>query len=57
MPMYQFVLAIVMAVYVSFWLQHLRFLTREPLRTGILKVLRLPPPVHLLALSGLCIWA
>ena len=44
MPMYQFVLAMVLAVYVGFSrLHHLRFLKREPMLTGILKVLRLPP--------------
>lgn len=44
MPMYQFVLAMVLAVYVGFSrLHHLRFLEREPMLTGILKVLRLPP--------------
>ena len=44
MPMYQFVLALVLAIYVGFSrLHHLRFLEREPLLTGILKVLRLPP--------------
>src|SRR6202158_474025 len=44
MPMYQFVLAIVLALYVGFSrLSHLRFLEREPMLTGILKVLRLPP--------------
>ena len=44
MPIYQFVLAIVLAIYVGFSrLHHLRFLTREPMLTGILKVLRLPP--------------
>src|ERR1700751_4834786 len=44
MPMCQFVLAIVLAVYVGFSrLHHLRFLEREPMLTGILKVLRLPP--------------
>ena len=42
--MYQFVLAMVLAVYVGFSrLHHLRFLEREPMLTGILKVLRLPP--------------
>ena len=42
MPMYQFVLAMVLAVYVGFSrLHHLRFLEREPMLTGILKVLRL----------------
>ena len=44
MPMYQFVLAIVLAIYVGFSrLHHLRFVSREPMLTGILKVLRLPP--------------
>jgi hypothetical protein len=44
MPMYQFVLAMALAVYVGFSrLHHLRFLEREPMLTGILKVLRLPP--------------
>src|SRR3979490_1936973 len=44
MPMYQFVLAMVLAVYVGFSrLHHLRFLKREPMLTGILKVVRLPP--------------
>ena len=44
MPIYQFVLAIVLAIYVGFSrLHHLRFLPREPMLTGILKVLRLPP--------------
>jgi hypothetical protein len=44
MPMYQFVLALVLAIYVGFSrLHHLRFLEREPMLTGILKVLRLPP--------------
>ena len=44
MNMYQFVLTMVLAVYVGFSrLHHLRFLKREPMLTGILKVLRLPP--------------
>jgi hypothetical protein len=44
MPMYQFVLAMALAVYVGFSrLHHLRFLAREPMLTGILKVVRLPP--------------
>jgi Transposase DDE domain group 1 len=44
MSMYQFVLAMVLAVYVGFSrLHHLRFVRREPMLTGILKVLRLPP--------------
>jgi hypothetical protein len=44
MPVWQFVLAMVRALYVGFSrLNHLRFLEREPMLTGILKVLRLPP--------------
>lgn len=44
MPVYRFVLALVLALYVGFSrLNHLRFLQREPMLTGILTVLRLPP--------------
>ncbi len=44
MSMYQFVLGMVLAAYVGFSrLHHLRFVEREPMLTGILKVLRLPP--------------
>ena len=44
MPWYQFVLSMVLALYVGFSrLHHLRFLAREPMLIGILKVLRLPP--------------
>ncbi len=44
MPMYRFVLAMVLACYVGFCrLHHLRFLKREPMLTGILQVLQLPP--------------
>jgi len=44
MSMAQFVLAMVLACYVGFSrLYHLRFLQREPMLTGILGVLRLPP--------------
>jgi Transposase DDE domain group 1 len=44
MTRYQFVLAMVLALYVGFArLHHLRFLQREPMLVGILKVLRLPP--------------
>ena len=44
MPVYRFVLAMVLALYVGFSrLNHLRFLEREPMLKGILKVLRLPP--------------
>jgi stalled ribosome alternative rescue factor ArfA len=44
MTMYQFVVAMVLAAYVGFSrLYHLRFVAREPMLIGILKVLRLPP--------------
>jgi Transposase DDE domain group 1 len=44
MSMYQFVLAMVLAAYVGFSrLYHLRFVAREPMLTGVVKVLRLPP--------------
>jgi DDE family transposase len=44
MPWYQFVLGMVLALYVGFSrLNHLQFLAREPMLIGILKVLSLPP--------------
>ncbi len=44
MPWYQFVLSMVLALYVEFSrLQHLRFLARDPMLVGILRVLELPP--------------
>jgi len=44
MPAYRFVLGIVLVLYVGFSrLNHLRFLEHEPMLTGILQVLRLPP--------------
>jgi hypothetical protein len=44
LSMYQFLLAMVLALYVGFSrLHHLRFLQREPMLVGILKVWRLPP--------------
>jgi hypothetical protein len=44
MTAYRFILAIVLSLYVGFSrLNHLRFLEREPMLTGILKVPRLPP--------------
>jgi hypothetical protein len=44
MSIYQFVLAMVLGAYVGFSrLYHLRFVAREPMLTGIVKVLRLPP--------------
>jgi hypothetical protein len=44
MPVYQFLLSMVLAIYVGFSrLYHLRFLKLEPMLLGILKVLRLPP--------------
>jgi len=44
MSMYQFVLAMVLGSYVGFArLYHLRFIARDPILTGILKVTQLPP--------------
>jgi hypothetical protein len=44
MPMYEFLLAMVLACYVGFSrLRQLRFLKREPMLTGILRVSSLPP--------------
>ena len=44
MSLYQFVLALVLGLYVGFArLNQLRFIARDPLLTGILKVTRLPP--------------
>jgi hypothetical protein len=44
MPVYRFVLGMVLVLYVGFSrLNHLRFVEREPMLTGILKVLRVPP--------------
>jgi hypothetical protein len=44
MPMYGFILGMVLACYVGFSrLNHLRFLKREPMLTGILRVAQLPP--------------
>ena len=44
MTIYQFVLGMVLAIYVGFSrLNHMRFLAREPMLTGILKVSGLPP--------------
>ena len=44
----------VLALYVGFSrLHHLRFLAREPMLVGILKVLRVAAAVHVLAFSGL----
>jgi len=44
MPWYQFVLSMVLALYVGFSrLHHLRFLARDPMLVGILRVLELPP--------------
>jgi len=44
MTMYRFVLAMMLSCYVGFSrLYHLRFLQREPMLTGVLQVLQLPP--------------
>src|SRR5215475_4075043 len=44
MPGFRFVLGMLMALYVGFpRLNHLQFLEREPMLTGILEVVKLPP--------------
>jgi hypothetical protein len=44
MPMFRFILGMALACYVGFSrLNHLRFLKREPMLTGILRVAQLPP--------------
>jgi hypothetical protein len=44
MPLYQFILGIVLGIYVGFARLHqLRFVARDPILTGILKVTQLPP--------------
>jgi Transposase DDE domain group 1 len=44
MPMYEFVLAIVLSIYIGFFrLSHIRFVANDPMLTGILKVAKLPP--------------
>lgn len=44
MNLYQFVLAIVLGLYIGFQrLQQLRFVARDPILTGILHVAHLPP--------------
>jgi hypothetical protein len=44
MPMSRFILGMILACYVGFSrLHHLRFLKREPMLTGILRVAQLPP--------------
>jgi hypothetical protein len=49
-----FVLAMVLALYVGFSrLNHLRFLEREPMLTGILRIVPVAAAMHLLAVSGL----
>jgi hypothetical protein len=59
MPMYRFVLAMVLACYVGFSrLHHLRFLKREPMLTGILQVIELPPQSTFWRfLAALHLWA
>jgi Transposase DDE domain group 1 len=44
MPAYEFLLAIVLSLYVGFFrLSHIRYVSQDPLLTGILKVTHLPP--------------
>ena len=56
MSLYQFVLALVLGLYVGFARLHqLRFIARDPILTGILKVTRLPPQSTLGAFWPRCI--
>jgi hypothetical protein len=44
MSIYQFLLGMVLAIYIGFSrLNHLRFLAQDPMLTGILQVGKLPP--------------
>ena len=44
MPVYEFLLSIVLSIYVGFFrLSHIRFVSKDPMLTGILKVTHLPP--------------
>ena len=44
MPVYEFLLSIVLSIYVGFFrLSHIRFVSQDPMLTGILKVTHLPP--------------
>ncbi len=58
MPVWRFVLAMVLACYVGFArLHHLRFLKREPMLTGILQVVELPgQPTFWRFLAAMHLW-
>jgi hypothetical protein len=58
MPVWRFVLAMVLACYVGFSrLHHLRFLKREPMLTGILQVVELPgQPTFWRFLAAMHLW-
>jgi len=44
LPRYEFVLAIVLSLYIGFFrLSHIRFVANDPMLTGLLKVAKLPP--------------
>ena len=44
MPVYEFLLSIVLSIYVGFFrVSHIRFVSRDPMLTVILKVTHLPP--------------
>jgi hypothetical protein len=44
MPVYEFLLAIVLSIYVGFFgLSHIPFVSQDPMLTGILKITQLPP--------------
>ena len=57
MAIYQFLLGMVLALYVGFpRLHHLRFVARDAMLTGILKVLQLPPQCTFWRFLACCIW-
>lgn len=44
MSMYQFILSMVLGIYIGFGrLYQLRFVARDPILSGILKIVKLPP--------------
>ena len=58
MPMFRSILGMILACYVGFSrLHHLRFLKRDPMLTGILRVAQLPPQCTFGAFLPHCIWA
>ena len=57
MTIYQFLLGMVLAIYVGFSrLNHLRFVAQDPMLTGILKVVELPPQCTFWRFLPPCRW-